>query len=91
MTKFDIITNNNLSVLAQALGMKEFGAGVSRTIDFINAMDNNVATVGNTCLQPYTDPDEQKFCALLIKFITKTINGSPIGIIGFVTPTVEVI
>ncbi|ODM94027.1 Protein 5NUC [Orchesella cincta] len=76
-----------------ALGMKEFGAGVRRTIHFIN--ETNLTTLSNACLKDYSGmPAEKEFCEFVPKiFIHRLYNpdGSPydIGIVGFVNPRVE--
>lgn len=68
--------------------MKEFGAGVDRTITFMNGTQGK-ATVANTCLQNHTGV-ERDFCGLLNNIVIEEIDETPIGIVGFVTPNVEV-
>lgn len=84
--------------------MKEFGAGLRQTANFIKDVGGiSKIGVGNTCKNSYTGETEKEFCELITQNYTEvtlhgvtslpgaaTVSEYKIGIIGFVTPNVEV-
>ncbi|CAL8095142.1 unnamed protein product [Orchesella dallaii] len=83
---------------AMALGMKEFGAGLPRTLNFIDTLGVTNVTLCNACAGDYSGPGmdlEKKLCDTVPKikkislFNPETSTRYPIGVVGFVTPTVE--
>lgn len=85
--------------------MKEFGTGVQKTVNFLQAQREesnetlSVAFPVNTCQDSSYSGAEQEFCSnATTKIKTLEIPIDPedgggtykIGVVGFVTPTVEV-
>lgn len=85
--------------------MKEFGAGVPTTIKFLTATGTNssatlpIAFPANTCRDTGYSGAAKTFCGMAasrIKIVNLPVDSSAgggtykIGVIGFLTPTVEV-
>jgi len=76
--------------------MKEFGAGLQRTLEFVNSSSVD-ATLSNSnaCDSQFINKTEYSFCLAVPKILEIGLTNeqsttTSIGIVGFVNPTVEV-